>query len=414
MCLAEAIVMALKLELAQEILLNAVAAGPIETIGLEECWRRVLAESLVSDMDFPPFDRSPLDGYAVIAADVAKASRSQPVILREVDNVPAGATPQRMVTAGTASRIMTGAPIPAGATGVIRLEDVAKDRDTIRVFSGKDVEGSICFQGEEIKEGETLIPVGTVINSGVMGMLAVMGKANPAVFKKPCVALIATGSEIISVAAPLLPGKIRNSNSYMLSAQVCDAGGQITFLGTAPDDVREIIQVINEAPESDVYITTGGASVGDYDLIGEVFNRLGITILFERVSIKPGMPVLAGIKDGKLYIGLSGNPAAASISFEQVVRPVIAKMSGRSNWWRPVVRAVLAAPFAKSTGAKRFVWSRCWQRGVDILVEPLGLQGNGMLKSAVAANSLLVIPENSPPLSTGLEVEVILLTDLNF
>lgn len=406
--------MALKLEVAQEIILNAVTLAPIEQIKLEECWRRVLAENIVSELDFPPFDRSPLDGYAVIADEVRKASSSSPVLLREIENVPAGCTPQKDISSGTATRIMTGAPLPKGATGVVRLEDVEVDGDTVKVFTGKAAADSICYQGEEIKLGEPVIAAGTVINSGVMGMLAVMGKAEPMVYQKPRVALIATGSEIVSVAEKLSPGKIRNSNSYMLSAQVLDAGGQVSFLGTAPDNVETIMAAIQSAPDSQIYITTGGASVGDYDLIGEVFSRMNITVLFDRVSIKPGMPVLAGVKDGRLYIGLSGNPAAASVSFEQIVRPVIAKMSGRSNWWRPVVRAVLAAAFTKSTGARRFVWSRCWQKGPDILVEPLGLQGNGMLKSAVIANSLIVIPENSPPLPVGTEVEVILLTDLNF
>lgn len=406
--------MALKLEIAQEILLRAVNLSPVESVKLEECWHRVLAESVASELDFPPFDRSPLDGYAVIASEVRDASRKCPVMLREIENVPAGCTPKKAISAGTATRIMTGAPMPAGATGVVRLEDVEVDGDRVQIFAGRDAASSVCYKGEEIKQGEPVISAGTVVNAGVMGMLAVLGKAKPLVYQKPSVALIATGSEIVPVTEPLSPGKIRNSNSYMLSAQVLDAGGQVSFLGTAPDNVEAIIKSIQSAQESEIYITTGGASVGDYDLIGEVFSQLGIPVLFDRVSIKPGMPVLAGVKDGKLYIGLSGNPAAASVSFEQVVRPAITKMSGRANWWRPVVRAVLAVPFVKSTGAQRFVWSRCWQTGTDILVEPLGLQGNGMLKSAILANSLLVIPENSPPLAAGAEAEVVLLTDLNF
>jgi molybdopterin molybdotransferase len=406
--------MALKLEVAQEILLNAVAIAATEEVPLEECWQRVLAENVVSEMDFPPFDRSPLDGYAVIAGDVLQASEQTPVKLQEIENIPAGVTPVKTVVPGTATRIMTGAPIPSGATGVVRLEDTLVDGDRVTIFTGKNAADSICRKGEEIQGGDTVVKAGTLINAGVMGMLAVMGKAKPLVYRKPRVALIATGSEIIPVDGPLLPGKIRNSNSYMLGAQVRDAGGQVKLLGTAPDDVEHIIRLISSAPDSDIYITTGGASVGDYDLIGEVFAQMGVTILFDRVSIKPGMPVLAGVKDGKLYVGLSGNPAAASISFEQVVRPVLMKMSGRSCWWRPQVRAVLAAPFGKSTGAKRFVWSRCWQKGHDMLVEPLGQQGNGMLKSAVVANSLIIIHENSPPLPAGVEVEVILLADVHF
>jgi molybdopterin molybdotransferase len=245
-----------------------------------------------------------------------------------------------------------------------------------------------------------------------MGMLALLGKARPLVFQRPRVALIATGSEILPVEAALVPGKIRNSNSYMLSAQVSEAGAQTVYLGSAADDVGDIARSLEMVQDCDLIITTGGASVGDYDLIRKVYDQLDIQLLFDRVSMKPGMPVLAGTKQGKLYLGLSGNPAAAAVSFEQLVRVVLMKMSGRSNWWRPTVQATLTASFPKSTGARRFVWAKCWQKNGDILVEPLKHVSNGMLKSSMTANSLIVIPENSPPLSAGHMVEVMLLAEV--
>ncbi|WP_144349643.1 gephyrin-like molybdotransferase Glp [Sporomusa termitida] len=403
--------MSVKLEVAQEILLNLVKVMPKEKVVLSECWRRVLGETVVSDMDFPPFDRSPLDGYALIDAEVAGATPESPVILQQIDYIPAGETPHKPVIPGTACRIMTGAPIPPGATGVIRLEDTIVDGDKVTILDGRGAGKNICLRGEEIAREEEVIFQGTVINAGVMGMLAVLGKSRPAVFCKPRVALIATGSEIVPVDFPLTPGKIRNSNSFMLSAQAAEAGAQTVLLGNASDNVDEIAHLLETASDCDVFITTGGASVGDYDFISEVYKKLGITLLFERVSIKPGMPVLAGIRDGKLYFGLSGNPAAAAISFEQLVRPVLMKMGGRKVWWRPRIKAILAAPFKKMTGAKRFVWARCWQTNNDILVEPSRAQGNGMLKSAMGANAIIVIPENSPPLPLNAEVEVILLVD---
>lgn len=403
--------MSVKLEIAQEILLNLVTVMPKEKVVLNECWRRILGETIVSDMDFPPFDRSPLDGYALIAEEVAAANPENPVILQQTDYIPAGGVPNRPVIPGTACRIMTGAPLPPGATGVIRLEDTIVDGDKVTILAGSGADRNICLRGEEIFSSEEVIAQGTVINAGVMGMLAVLGKSRPAVFCKPRVALIATGSEIVPVDFPLTPGKIRNSNSFMLSAQAAEAGAQTVLLGNASDDVDEIAHLLETASDCDVFITTGGASVGDFDFIGEVYKKLGITLLFDRVSIKPGMPVLAGIRDGKLYFGLSGNPAAAAISFEQLVRPVLMKMGGRKVWWRPHVKAVLASPFTKATGAKRFVWARCWQRGKDILVEPSRGLGNGMLKSAMGANAIIVIPENSPPLPVNAEVEVILLAD---
>ncbi len=403
--------MSVKLEIAQDILLNLVTVMPTERVALSECWRRILGETVRSDMDFPPFDRSPLDGYALIAEEVVNATPENPVCLKQIDYIPAGGTPNTSVSFGTACRIMTGAPLPPVATGVVRMEDTVVNGDNVTILDGRGADKNICFRGEELFTGEEIVSEGNVINAGIMGMLAVLGKSRPYVFRKPRVALIATGSEIIPVDFPLVPGKIRNSNSYMLSAQVAEAGAQTILLGNASDNVDEISHLLESASDCDVFITTGGASVGDYDLIGEVYKKMGITLLFDRVSIKPGMPVLAGTRDGKIYLGLSGNPAAAAISFEQLVRPVLMKMSGRKTWWRPRIKAVLAAPFKKKTGAKRFVWARCWQTGTDILVEPSRAQGNGMLKSAMGANALIVIPENSPALPIGTEVEVILLAD---
>ncbi|SCM80781.1 Molybdopterin molybdenumtransferase [uncultured Sporomusa sp.] len=403
--------MSVKLEIAQEILLNLVTVMPKERVALQECWRRILAETVTSDIDFPPFDRSPLDGYALIAAEVAAATPENPVILKQIDYIPAGETSDKPVSSGTACRIMTGAPLPPAATGVIRLEDTVVNGGDVTILEGRGAERNICLRGEEIFSGEEVVSQGTVINAGVMGMLAVLGKSRPYVFCKPRVALIATGSELVPVDFPLVSGKIRNSNSYMLSAQVAEAGAQTVLLGNASDNIDEIAHLLETASDCDVFVTTGGASVGDYDLISEVYKKLGITLLFDRVSIKPGMPVLAGNRDGKLYLGLSGNPAAAAISFEQLVRPVLMKMGGRKVWWRPRIKAVLATPFNKPTGAKRFVWARCWQTSTDIFVEPSRAQGNGMLKSAMAANALIVIPENSPPLPVGTEIEVILLAD---
>lgn len=404
--------MAVKLETAQDLLLNLVTALPAERLPLEECWRRILAENVSADADFPPFDRSPLDGYALIADEVLKATPEAPVTVTQIDYVSAGSVSKETIRSGTACRIMTGAPMPKGATGVVRLEDTIVDGDQVQILNGGGADKAICYKGEEIAAGEKVIDVGTVINTGVMGMLALLGKAYPSVYRQPRVALIATGSEIVGIDAPLGPGKIRNSNSYTLSAQVRDAGAAPFILGAAKDDIDDIANLINSNNSFDVCITTGGASVGDYDLIGEVFKRLGIKVLFDRVSIKPGMPVLAGVKGDKLYIGLSGNPAAASISFEQLVRPVLMKMGGRRGWWRPKVEAKLAVPFPKSTGAKRFVWARCWQDVYGLAVEPLRFQGNGMLKSAIHANALIVIPEDSPPLPVGTIVETLMLADL--
>ncbi|MBP2651119.1 MAG: moeA [Firmicutes bacterium] len=404
--------MAVKLDLAQQILLKEAILMPKEQIKLAECNRRVLAETIIAGSNFPPFNRSPLDGYALIAGEVKSATADRPVKLKVVDNIPAGSTSNVVIEPGTAARIMTGAPVPAGATGVVRLEDTSVAGDTVAIFAGLGVDKNICHCGEEIRRSEQVISVGSVINFGSMGVLALLGYAKPWVYKKPRVFLLATGSEVIGVDDQLAPGLIRNSNSYMLAAQVEEAGAQPVFGGIARDSVAEILDKITAADDCDMVVTTGGASVGDYDLIGEVYKQLGINLLFERVGMKPGMPVLAGLKDGKLFIGLSGNPAAAVNAFEQLVRPLLLKMGGHSKLWRVKVQAVLTAAFGKSSGTVRFVWARCYSQPTGFVVEPLALQGNGMQKSVLIANALIIIPENSPPLDKGSEVEVMLLGEL--
>lgn len=403
--------MELTLDRAREILLQVARPMPKEYVPLEQCRRRVLAETITADIDFPPFNRSPLDGYAVIAETVRQATLRRPVILRQTGNISAGMVADGPLTEGTACRIMTGAPLPLGATGVVRLEDTRVLGDLVYVLDGRGAEKNLCLRGEEIVAGEAVMEAGAVINAGAMGMLALLGKTHPLVFSRPRVVVIATGSEILPVDAPLTPGKIRNSNSYMLNGQVYDAGGQVVRMSSAHDNVDEIADVMKIAPECDLVITIGGASVGDYDLIGQVYKAMSVSPLFCRVRMKPGMHVLAGVKDGRLYLGLSGNPAAAAISFENLARPVLMKMSGRQQCYRPRVQAVLAAPFNKTTDAIRFVWARCWQKQKEIYVEPLKHSSSGMLRAAIVANSLIVIPENSPPLPVGTPVEAILLME---
>jgi len=405
--------MALPLEVAQELLLQAARTVATEEAELAECWQRVLAAPVVADSDFPPFDRSPLDGYALKAAEVEKADPERPVVLTIVDDIPAGSVPRVEVRPGTAAKIMTGAPLPPGATGVVRPEDAREEGGRVAIYSGAGVAANICRQGEEIAAGEEVVAAGTVVNAGVMGLLALLGVARPRVYKRPLVGLLATGSEIVPVEGPLAAGAIRNSNSYMLAAQVREAGAEPVMFGIARDEVAVIAARVTEAAGCDLVVTTGGVSAGDYDLMAEVYRELGIEIMFERVGIKPGMPVLAGRKDGKLFIGLSGNPAAASVAFEQLVRPLLLKMGGRTGLKRPHAKAVLTAPFAKSSGAKRFVWARCRLVNGGLSVEPLPLQGNGMLKSAVTATALIVIPAGSPPLAAGSMVEICLLTDIS-
>jgi molybdopterin molybdotransferase len=376
---------------------------------LAECFGRILAEDIVSTMDFPPFNRSPLDGYAVQIADIIQASAEHPIRLTQIEAIPAGSVPSKIVNSGQASRIMTGAKIPEGADAVVRLEDSRLVNGEIEILTADKAATNICSQGEEISIHEKVLTKGTLLEEGALGLLSMLGHAAPLVFNKPKVGILATGSELLSPSDPIEPGKIRDSNSYMLLAKVLKAGGEPVLLGRVSDNLASIITKLSEQPDLPVYITTGGASVGDYDFMEKLFHELKIPILFKGVAIKPGMPVLAGVWKGSLLIALSGNPAASSVSFEVLVSPLLRKITGFNNWNHKKIIVKLCGVFKKTSPTRRFIWARWFSKQGILFAEPLSYQGNGMLKSALKANALLEIPAHNLPIEDGTELEAILL-----
>jgi molybdopterin molybdotransferase len=360
-------------------------------------------------MDFPPFNRSPLDGYALQLADVIHASPEHPIFLTQIEVVPAGSVPSKIVISGQAARIMTGAKIPEGADAVVRLEDTRLVNEQIEILTSDKAATNICSQGEEIRINEKVLTKGTLLEEGGLGLLAMLGNTTPLVYQKPKVGILATGSELLALSDPIEPGKIRDSNSYMLLAKVFNAGGDPVLLGRVKDNLSSIVTKISEQPHLPIYITTGGASVGDYDFMEKLFHELEIPILFKGVAIKPGMPVLAGIWKGSLLIALSGNPAASSVSFEVLVTPLLRKTAGLSNWSHKKTTVKLCGVFSKTSPTRRFVWARWFSKQGIMFAEPLSHQGNGMLKSVLEANALLEIPAHNPPIEDGTELEAILL-----
>jgi molybdopterin molybdotransferase len=376
---------------------------------LAECFGRVLAEDITSTMDFPPFNRSPLDGYAVQIADIIQATPEHPIRLKQIEAVPAGSVPCKIVSSGQATRIMTGAKIPEGADSVVRLEDTRIVNGEIEILTADKAATNICSQGEEISINEIVLTIGTLLEEGALGLLSMLGHASPLVFQRPKVGILATGSELLSPSDPIEPGKIRDSNSYMLLAKVLKAGGEPVLLGQVKDNLASIITKLSEKPNLPVYITTGGASVGDYDFMEKLFHELKIPILFKGVAIKPGMPVLAGVWKSSLLIALSGNPAASSVSFEVLVSPLLRKIAGFNHWDHKKVTVKLCGVFKKTSPTRRFIWARWFSKQGIIFAEPLSYQGNGMLKSALEANTLLEIPAQDTPIEDGTELEAILL-----
>ncbi|KKM11977.1 hypothetical protein SY88_05900 [Clostridiales bacterium PH28_bin88] len=392
--------------------MSRVRPGGTEEVPILSALGRVLAQDVRAREDIPPFDRSPLDGYAVRAEDLAGATRATPAALKVIAEVPAGRVSPLPVSPGTAVKIMTGAPIPPGANAVVKVEDTDGGGELVRVFSSLRPESNIARAGEDVQMGELVLEKGMVLRSGAIGMLAAVGVSPVPVYRKPRVAVLCTGEELVDILAFLSPGKIRNSNLYGLAAAIMEAGGEPVLMATVPDRLEDIITQLEQALEAaDLVVTTGGASVGEYDLMRDAFRLAGAEMLFWRVAMKPGTPALAAEKDGKLLIGLSGNPAAALIAFEHLVRPAILLMGGRQKWQRPRASGVMAEGFAKGGGPRRFLRVTAHREGGGYRVDLTGKQSPGVLQSILRCNALVDVPAGSSPLQAGQEVQLILLTE---
>ncbi|WP_227761743.1 molybdopterin molybdotransferase MoeA [Zhaonella formicivorans] len=397
---------------AQEILLSRISPLVAEEVCLLEAIGRVLAQDVYARDNIPPFARSPLDGFALRAEDTFQASRLKPANLKVIAEVPAGFVLPAPLAPGTAVKIMTGAPIPDGANAVVKKEDTDEGGEYVRIYQPIAPDSNIARAGEDVRAGERVLTRGMVLHSGAVGMLAALGVSRVPVSRKPRVAVLCTGEELMDVEKSLLPGKIYNSNLYSLSASIIAAGGEPVLLGTVPDRLEKIAAGLRSGlEEADLVISTGGASVGDYDLMYAAFCSMEAEVLFRRIAIKPGTPALAAQKNGKLLVGLSGNPAAASITFELLVRPLILKLQGREKWQRPQVTGIMVDDFSKGGGPRRFLRAAASYEEGLYKVRLAGKQTPGVLKSIVYCNALVDVPADSPPLKAGQEVQVILLTD---
>ena len=333
--------MAVDLDAVRQRLLTMVQPCAAEHVPLENCWWRILAQDITAICDYPPFDRALMDGYAVRLRDVAAASPKNPVVLRQIDDIPAGSVAKGYIGPGETARIMTGAALPPGADGVVKLEDTVQDGPNIYIMTGAKANRHVNRQGEDIRAGDLVLRRGRTVDTGAMGLLAMQGVHAPQVCRRPRVGILVTGSEVIGVEEKLIPGKIWNSNSYMLLAQIKEAGGEPVLLGKVPDETKQIAEMLWKAPPCELLITTGGLATGDYDLMAEVFAALKVSLLFDRAAMEPGPSVLAGRWRDSLLLALSGNPGAASVAFEAVVRPLIRKLAGYALLERPAVKAVL-------------------------------------------------------------------------
>ena len=400
----------LRVEEALERVLREFHPLEPEAVPILESLGRVLAADVYADLDIPPHANSSMDGYAVRAADTSSASRAHPARLRVVGELAAGYVSEVAVTPGCALRIMTGAPIPPGADAIVRVEDTEAQGDEVAISVPAAPGLYVRPAGEDVRSGELVLQRGTFIRSQEIGMLAALGQKQVQVTRRPRVAILATGDEVVEIDTPLAPGKIRNANSYSNAAQVLKLGGVPLLLGIARDRVGELTEKIRAglAQNVDLLITSGGVSMGDFDLVKNVLTAEG-TIDFWKVRMKPGKPLAFGQIDGVPFLGLPGNPVSVMVSFEMFVRPAILKMLGVSDWQRPTVEATLMDEVRRKDERRHYLRVRVEWREGEYRAYLTGGQGSGILNSMVKANGLAIIPEEWDHVPAGARVRVVML-----
>lgn len=374
---------------------------------------QVLAEDICAGFDVPPLTNAAMDGYAVRATDTATASESGPRTLTVIEELPAGRCAVNRVESGSAIRIMTGAPLPEGADAVVPWELTGEGRGqprggTVDIHEAVAVGVNIRRAGEDLRRGEVVLRRGTVVRPAEIGILATMGLATAPVHRRPRVAILSTGDEVLEPGAPLLPGKIYDANTYTLAAMVLQAGGVPIRLGIARDDVNELVARVERLEQVDMLVTSAGVSVGDYDVVKQALTRAG-EVAFYQVQMRPGRPLAFGELRGVPLLGLPGNPVASAISFELFGRPAIMKMLGRTRWERREVEARLEGRIDNYDGRRSFYRVRLGREGDELVARLTGPQGSGILSSMVAADGLMVISEHTRRASSGDRVTVRLL-----
>lgn len=397
--------------------LDTVEEPILESVG------QVVAEDVVSSMDIPPHDNTAMDGYAVRAADTAGATAEQPVRLKVIGELAAGYLFEGEVTPGTAVRIMTGAPMPRGANAVVPFEETdepegrafgsfAKSRGVVGVLKAAATGANIRYVAEDVRRGQAIIAKGSVLHPAQIGVLASLGKATVRVHRRPVVGILSTGDEVQQPGEPLRPGQIYDSNAYSIAAMVQACGGVPRRLGIAKDTVEALTAKLREGLDADMLVTSAGVSRGDYDVVKDVLAREG-EVNFWTVRMRPGKPLAFGAfqSGGRRvpHIGLPGNPVSSMVSFELFGRPAIFKMLGRTDWQRPVVRAIAEEAISNTDARRVFARAIVTKRDGRYYAALTGPQGSGILTSMAVANALAVVPENVPGVQAGDEVDAILL-----
>jgi molybdopterin molybdotransferase len=412
----------LSVEEALQKILDEVDALEEETVPILESLGQVLAEDIKSDINVPPLDNSAMDGYAVKYQDTLGAGEKTPKFLKVIDTVMAGSISRKEVTSGTAVRIMTGAPVPKGADSVVQFENTdddkrkesALDRPVTRVGILSEAKSGLNVRkaGETISKGAIALKKGTVLRAAEIGMMASLGHGRVKVIRRPVVAILSTGDELVELGKPLPEGKIHDSNAYSIASLVRRYGCVPRMLGIARDNEESLVSKLKQAEGADMLLTTGGVSMGDYDMVKDILDRDG-EMVFWKVRVKPGKPLAFGKIKGKNksipHLGLPGNSVSCMVSFELFVRPALLKMMGKKNFDKPAVEAILEDDVKNDAGRRIYDRAIIERRDGHYYARLTGPQGSGILTSMSLANGLVIISEDRKTVKKGETVQALML-----
>ena len=392
----------ISVEEALERILTEIKQLPTTSVPLAEALGLVLAEDVVAQEDMPPFANSAMDGFALLSRD-SQPRNGQPPRLRIIGEVAAGYVADSAVQEGTAMRIMTGAPVPPGADTVIQVELTRSDgpgSEWVEILEPAAPGNNIRPAGEDMQRGQTILLKGSEIGSWEIGVLATLGWATVPVVRRPYVAILGTGDEVIDVDEPLRPGKIRNSNSYLLEAAVRRAGAEPHRLGVARDTIESLREKFTQAVQHDLIITSGGVSVGDFDLVKNIMEEQG-QINFWRINMRPGKPVAFGHIGSIPLLGLPGNPVSAAVTFELFGRPVIRKMLGHTRLVHPKIDVVVEDGISERVQRRHYVRARVEFQNGRFVARTTGNQGSNITTSLLNANAFIIVPEGGTTIQPG-------------
>ena len=397
-------------EEAQRVILGSVERLGCESVELLDTLGRVLAEDIIAREPIPPWDNSAMDGYALRAEESRGATKEQPILLRLVGMVPAGEIFEGLLEKGQAVRIMTGAPLPRGADAVIRQEDTRPSDQGVLILRQVQVGQNVRYQGEDVKAGEQVLRTGTFFRPGVIGLLAALGRRRVAVYARPRAGILATGDELLQWDEAPAHGKIHNSNSYALAAQVLQAGGVPVLLGPVADRKDLLADHLRKGIRADLLLTTGGVSVGEHDIMAETLQELGAELLIRKVNMRPGKPFTFAVLQGRPIFALPGNPISCMVAFELFVRPALRKMQGHRSLFPAEITATTAQSIRNGDRRPAYLRVILTQTEAGYTVRLTGDQGSAMLHSMVYADGLAVVPGETE-IPAGSRLRVLLLGD---